>query len=185
MQKYKDLGFGYRYDDAHLSKIQLPEDITSKIAVWYKNPHNMFIFCGNPGVGKTYLCAAVAKQRCEENKFVYYITEREFFNNLRKVIQQDWDYEYEIKKIAQYPFVILDDIGSSQMTDWQKEVLFSFLDYRSKYGYPTIFTSNLFIKNMLEIFSERFVSRIKDKNNIVIELNWIDKRQKEKENTND
>lgn len=175
--RYEDFEFGDKYRDAHLSKVQFPPEIMEKISTWVKNPKDFFVFCGSAGVGKTYLAAALCREFLDRGKEIYYITERQLFNKLRSIIQKDWDYEFEIKKMSQFPFFILDDIGSSQMTEWQKEVLFSFVDHRSKYSYPTVITSNLFLKDMIEEFSLRFVSRLKDKRNTIVELNWIDKRQ--------
>ena len=40
-----------------------------------------------------------------------------------------------------------------------------------------IITSNSWLKEMQKIMGERFISRLRDKDNLVIELNWIDKRQ--------
>lgn len=177
MKHFSEFEFGNKYSDAHLSKIELPPQEMERVLHWVKNPKNFLVFCGTPGVGKTYLCAALCKEYLDLKKPIYYLSERQFFNRLRSVIQKDWDYEYEIKKISEYPFVMIDDIGSSQMTEWQKEVLFSLVDWRSKTNFPTVLTSNIFIKDMAEEFSPRFVSRLKQTGNTIIELDWIDKRQ--------
>ncbi|MEN6512244.1 MAG: ATP-binding protein [Chloroherpetonaceae bacterium] len=175
--KFEDFDFGEKYQDAHLSRVDLPQETLEKIIEWNRKPQNFLIFCGNPGVGKTYLCAALCKECLDRKQPVYYLTEHQYFNKLRSVIQRDWDYEFEIKKLCEYPFVIIDDIGSSQMTEWQKEVLFSFVDLRSRNNFPTFLTSNFFIDDFREKFHSRFVSRLLDRRNTVIELNWIDKRR--------
>jgi len=96
---------------------------------------------------------------------------------LRTGINLGTDPEWEIKRLCETEYFILDDVGSSQnMTEWQKDQLFSFIDHRWASGLPTVVTSNLFLKDIKEIFSKRFVSRLKDKKNNFIEINWIDKR---------
>ena len=177
--KYEDFGFGSKYADAHLSQVELPAEPIQKISDWLKKPSNFLVFCGNPGVGKTYLCAAICKEFSNDGRYIYYTSEKQFFQRLRGIIQKDWDYEYEIRKICEYPFIILDDLGSSQMTDWQKEVLFSLVDLRSKNDYPTLITSNLWMEDIRKEFHPRFASRLNDARNTVIELNWIDKRQRQ------
>ena len=174
---FESFNFGAIYRDAHLSKIELPEGKSEVLQNWYKNPKFILYFAGNPGLGKTYFCACVVKDLCDKKKHVYYTTEQKFLNRLRGTIQKDWDYNQEVEKMAEYNFFILDDLGSSQMTDWQKEVLFTFVDYRLKSGLPTIITSNHFTRDLTNTLSERFSSRIKDKRNTILEFKGSDKRQ--------
>lgn len=175
--KFDDYRIGTIYRDAHLSKIELPESEIQKILSWLKSNRGILTFVGNPGVGKTYLCASILNEWLAKGFNVRYYNERNFFDLCRKTIQQDWNPIDEINRICETPYFILDDIGSGQMTDWQKEILFAFLDTRMSSNMPTIITSNIFTHNMGSVFGERFQSRVKDKNNTLIELDWIDKRQ--------
>lgn len=177
MIKFEDYGFGTKYQDAHLSQVNLPVETTEKILSWITKNSGNLIFCGNPGCGKTYLCAALLKRWLDEKKLVRYFTERNFFNKIRDAIQKNWDYEVEVKMYAEAPYFILDDIGSGQLTDWQKEITFSFLDHRINNALPTIITSNLWLEELKSNYGERFFSRLMDRENCVIELNWIDKRR--------
>jgi DNA replication protein DnaC len=166
------------YKDACLSKLDLPPEICAKISEWWKNPSNFFVFLGNPGCGKSYCIAAIIHGLIERkiNKFRYF-HEKDFYSSMRRIIEKGWDYEYEIKTICETPWVFMDDIHSGQSTEFQKECLFSFLDIRTTTGYPTIITSNLFLDQLSKVYPERVLSRLKNKRNTVIEMNWIDKRQ--------
>jgi DNA replication protein DnaC len=165
------------YWEASLSKLILPEDITKIIFEWIKQPKDFLIFCGNPGVGKTYLCAAIVRDLLIAKLNFRYFSEINFLSHLRGQIEKDQDFQREIDRICETPFFILDDIGANRMNDWQREVVFSFVDSRSQSTDPTIITSNLFLEDMKTTFGPRFYSRMKAKKNTIIELNWIDKRQ--------
>ena len=171
-------------DNACLSKIELPDDCLDKIISWMKDPKYFLVFCGNPGVGKTYLCHAINNFRKDAKKYCWYLKEQELFSKLRDVIKENQDYTHKVREICENEFLILDDLCSSTMTDWQKEVLFTFVDERCENCLPTVITSNLYInkqnfdkKSMLTEFSSRFVSRMSSARNMIIELEWKDKRQ--------
>lgn len=167
---------GEEYQKAHLSKLNLPENCLQIISDWCKTNKNMLIFLGNPGVGKTYFCAAYINYLIEKKKVFRYMHEKDFFGKLREAINKDWNYEVEIAKFCASEYLIIDDIGSSQMTEFQKEALLSLVDHRSQSRLPTVITSNHFIRDLEHKFEPRFCSRLRDQRNTIIELNWLDKR---------
>lgn len=172
--------FNVDFDEASLSKVVLPDGAPEKIIHWLSNPANLLVFCGNPGIGKTFLCAAIGKFLIENKKFFRCFNEKSFFQHLRKNVGENVDAEWEIKRLCEVEYFILDDIGSGEgFTPWQKDQLFSLVDHRSASRKPTILTSNIFTNQMDQILSKRFVSRLKDKRNTLLEFNWIDKRQEE------
>src|ERR1700674_3231027 len=100
------------YWDASLSKLILPEDTVQIILNWVKNPHDFLIFCGNPGVGKTYFCAAIVKDLLIAKLNFRYFSEISFLSHLRSEIEKDHDFQREIDRICDTPFFIMDDIGA-------------------------------------------------------------------------
>lgn len=167
------------FENAHLSRIELSEDILEKINYWIKNPRFFLILLANPGVGKTYICHAICRYLQENKKYFRLLNERDFFSTLRNVIKQDWDYNWEINRLCETEFFLLDDICSGRpedLTEWQKECLFNFIDCRYQTGLPTVITSNHFIPSLAKIFPERIASRLKDSRNVLIEFRGNDKR---------
>lgn len=167
------------FENAHLAKIDLPNNIVEKINNWIKNPRYFLIFLANPGVGKTFVCHAICKYLQENKKYFRYLNERDFFGSLREIIKQDWDYNREIKRLCETEFFLLDDIGSGrpdEITEWQKECIFSFIDTRYLSGLPTVITSNHYLKVIEKIYPERISSRLKDSRNVLIEFKGDDKR---------
>lgn len=166
-----------RYDNACLSKIDFDQDTCKKISSWVKHKKNMLFLSGNPGLGKTYLCYAVKNSLPKD--FAVYYKETEFFAILRRLISSNQDYESKIDSIAGYNFLILDDVFTTQMTDWQQECLFSLIDKRYDNKLPLLVTSNYTLKQIKDLMGPRgakFVSRLASNDNIIIEMLGLDRR---------
>jgi len=159
----------YTYQNAHLANIDLPEKYAQMVVDWYKSKKNTLFYSGNAGIGKTYLCYAIYQKIVEDKMPVRFFPERKFLNTLRETIQKGWDYEYEIERLCDVQWLIIDDLGSGQITDWQKEVLFSMLDNRYSSQKPTLITSNLQYKEILDTYGQRFASRLYSARNTIIE----------------
>lgn len=170
--------FGDDYISAHLSKVEQDDEVMNKIIPWFSKPKNILYFCGNVGTGKTYLSAAWYNELHDQKKNVRVFKEYYLFAHLREIISKGWDWNIELNRLCEVPYFILDDMGSSQITDWQKEVLFSFLDNRYSSSYPTMITSNLIYEDIKSNFPERFVSRIYAAKNTIIELTGEDRRMR-------
>lgn len=165
---------------ACLSQINLNEESSAKLSAWVNNPHDFLLYLGTPGCGKTFFCAAMTNFLKEKHIPFIFNFERDFFANLRGIIEQSWDPKIELDKICEVPFVILDDMGSTRadkLTDWQKDMLFHFVDERCLSRLPTIITSNHFLRDIKENFGDRFYSRMAAKRNTIIELQDQDLRQ--------
>jgi len=167
-----------RFREASLSQLDFPEEIMNRLNRWVKHPKNMLVFSGAAGVGKTHFSYALYNYFKEKNKILFK-TEYDFFNEIRNsMTQTGGDYAYRTRTMAEYEVIwILDDIGSSQMTDWQKEVLSIFINARYENMLPTIITTNVWIRDMGVHFTPRIQSRLAATENVVIELNAEDKRQ--------
>jgi len=176
----RNFGLDREYDDACFSKLILPEESCQKIINWKNNPSRMFVFCGNPGVGKTYLCACFLKQCIENKTYVRYMRETKFYALLRDGITQYNSYEYELNKIAECDFLILDDLGVGLTQDnrdqgnrqWREEVIHDLLDRRHQNQRCTLITSNLYSMEIKSTYGPRIHSRIMDKRNTIMELNF-------------
>ncbi len=177
-KKFEDLledTFGFEFKTAHLSRVVLPQEYLEKIDKYFKKPRGLLYFAGNPGLGKTYICAAFARDCLEKNYSWRAYKEKDLLSHLRLLIETV-DYTYELKRLCDCPFFFLDDLGTAKDSPWKQEVMFDFIDTRWSSGKPTLITSNLSVDNLKKFYGERTVSRIKDRRNTVIELDWIDKR---------
>ena len=159
-----------------------------EIYKYLKNPKNFLVYHGNPGIGKTYLCAALTEWTFENFPTRRYHRESDLLRKLRLGISEGkGDYLINLEYLVDDEIVILDDVGSGinaeKLTyrdlEFRREVFFSFLDYRYNSCKPTIITSNFSKEQFLEVYSERIVSRLFAAENTIISLfeKCCDKRQ--------
>jgi len=149
------------------------------ILEFMKNPKNMLIYHGNPGIGKTYLCAAMTEWALRVFDTRRYHREESILRRLRCGISDgQGDYLVALEYLIDDELVMLDDVGSginpSKLTyrdlEFRREVFFSFLDYRYNSGKPTIITSNFTKDEFEKVYSERICDRLFAKENTIISI---------------
>lgn len=87
------------------------------------------------------------------------------------------DYLEFLSHLIDDEFIFLDDVGSTNLNDWRKEVFFAAIDERYNSMKPTVIVSNFTRQEIKENFHDRVYSRLFDKDNVVIELHdGIDNR---------
>lgn len=137
------------------------------------------MYLGNPGIGKTHTCAAIYYYMKTKVPSIRYYNERDLLQKVRSHIESGsgGDYLNKLHYLSDDEFVILDDLGSSGINEWRKEVLFEFVDYRYVLKKPTVITSNLRSREICELFGERLHSRLFARENLVMDIEGVDLRQ--------
>lgn len=132
---------------------------------------NFLIYCGSPGIGKTYLCASLVEWAMMNFRSFRYWKEQDLLQQIRTNMDTyKGDYLLSLKYLIDDPLVIIDDIASDKHSEWREEVLFSLVDNRYNSMLPTIITSNLTVNQFKKTYQERFCSRLFAKDNQVIEI---------------
>ncbi|MFE4140477.1 ATP-binding protein [Peribacillus sp. YIM B13472] len=126
--------------------------------------HNLLIM-GNPGTGKTHLCAAIARNIKQKGFTVGFLTTGKLLSMIRETYQKEpAKTESEIlRDITRLDLLILDDVGSEAKggnDDWRKGMFFEIVESRS--GKPTIYTSNLTDVDLPVAVGKRVYSRLHD-----------------------
>ena len=163
-------GLGSRYVNASLSKWSINASHAGGILAWVKNPKDFLVLIGKPNTGKTYFCSAIANFLMEQRHVVKYYNSHRFIEEIQRAISKDILAYDVVNKMASYDFFILDDLGSSLNTDWQKEMFLDLIDQRYSNSKPTIITSNLNESDLKEVLGERTSRRIFSNENLVITL---------------
>src|SRR6266403_6254379 len=131
-------------NSANIHDLAFPEEILEKFYSWIKKDKNIFWFSGNPGCGKSHMACAYCNHLLDLDINFRLMPETEFYAILRAAIQKNWEAEYEIARLCETDYFILDDVGASlNFNNWHKEQLFSFVDKRWTSQKPTFMTSNL------------------------------------------
>lgn len=146
-------------------KILETRDLKDQVGIWIN---------GKTGHGKTHLLISLFNSICWQ---YYHLNNGlngnvKFWNysDLCGVLRQNAnDYEM-LCKIRYIDFLFIDDLGTSKVTDFIQEKIYSIFNFRCENNLPTFVTTNLTIKDINEEFTERMGSRIKE-SAVWIELN--------------
>ncbi|MCR4856545.1 MAG: ATP-binding protein [Erysipelotrichaceae bacterium] len=121
-------------------------------AILYEKSDRGLYICGDLGVGKTYLCTALANSLVKKGKKVAFVKVSNFFNEMKSYFgtaSEMIDRNISILKNAGYLF--LDDIGSETVSEFVRDdILFRILDHRMENSLITMFTSNLNKEELLK-----------------------------------
>lgn len=120
----------------------------------HKVTRGLYIY-GDLGVGKTYMCIALANTLARNGEKVAFIKSNFFINKMRQLIVNDQiTYDRIINDIKESKYLIIDDIGSESVSAYSRDdLLFNILDYRMENKLTTLFTSNLSKEDLLEHYT--------------------------------
>ena len=68
----------------------------------------------------------------------------------------------DIKRLQSVDFAVLDDIGVRGASEAFRSYLHAIINHRTTNGLPTVFTSNLPIEDMAQVFDDRLYDRMRD-----------------------
>ena len=127
---------------------------------------NLF-FCGNTGLGKTYMSNAIANEILKKGKTVLYQTAPVLLENIidgkfKKYKDQNSDEFY--KNVLTVDLLIIDDLGTENINSMTVSELFTIINTRllnlNNKPTKTIISTNLSIEQIFKIYEERIGSRI-------------------------
>lgn len=151
-----------------------------KIAEFMNRKKDFLVYHGNHGIGKTFLCSALLEWALLNFSSFRYWKEADLNKRVRDAIDKysSGDYLDELKYCIDDDLLMIDDIGSQDLTQFRKDNLFYVIDERYSSRKPTIIISNLSRKQFEREFPGRFISRLFAKDNIIIDLDdGVDLRQ--------
>jgi len=175
----KGFGMGSSFWNASLSQLKFPQAYMDAILAWIKNPKHFLVLYGGVGAGKTYLCAALLNDYLAKTKDVRYFRCNDLVNKIKNQFEcSRGNYESEIGRICESKFIVLDDLGVTQNTEWQREILLTFIDKRNADGptKATVVTTNLKPSEIEAIYDKRFRSRLFSSDNLILHCDWEDRR---------
>ena len=130
-------------------------------------PKNLF-FYGDTGVGKTFLSNCVAKELLEKGYSVIYFTAFQLFDILSKgVFSKDADAIAAHQNIFDCDLLIIDDLGTEFSNSFTSSQLFLCVNERILRQKSTIISTNLNMNHMVDLYSERTLSRISSNYSII------------------
>lgn len=130
--------------------------------VFPETSDNLF-FNGASGLGKTFLANCIANELLSQGYMVIYQTAYSMFKFLEDYkfgkVDRD-DYEENYNAIYDCDLLIIDDLGTEFVTSYTCSVFFDVLNSRLMAGKKTLISTNLTVKDLAKIYSERVSSRV-------------------------
>jgi DNA replication protein DnaC len=150
-----------RSDNDHISPRKNIEEIISKCWNFIENfsfTNENLLFYGTPGTGKTFLSDCVAKELLDRGYLVVYRTAESLIQNLRDIRFNNNENLEDL--LINCDLLIIDDLGSEQITDFSKTELFNILNRRILKRNKLLVSTNYDLEELLKIYSERISSRL-------------------------
>lgn len=124
-----------------------------------QNVKGWLVLQGGFGCGKTHLAAAIANFVVRLGVPTLFITAPDLLDSLRfSYDSPEATFEQRFEEIRTAPFLVLDDFGTQNATNWATEKLFQILNYRYINHLPMVVTTNLDVRDL----DERIASRLMD-----------------------
>jgi len=124
------------------------------------------MFTGGTGLGKTFLSNCIAKAILDKGKTVLYQTSGRLMDlimDYRKGDTENFD-ELQYEELFNVDLLIIDDLGTENMTEARRSELFNILNTRllnsTKKHTKTVISTNKDLKELVNYYDQRIVSRI-------------------------
>lgn len=124
----------------------------------FDSSNENLLFYGNSGTGKTFLSNCIAKELLDKGHLVVYRTAESLLQNLKHIRFEGDDTLEDL--ILNCDLLIIDDLGTEQVTDFSKTELFNLLNKKLLKGKSMIVSTNCTLEELLKIYSERISSRL-------------------------
>lgn len=166
------------------ANIRLPSHICSKIMAWMLDPQSILLLMGPPGRGKTAVMTLIYRKLVlrwfEEMKWT---THHEITAKFKSFIANNSDSNYYRQDLINYKYLFVDDFGNIEYnTDWQKDRVTELIYERSlDESKPTILSTNLSQREIVEKYGQRVDSRLFRNRNMIIDFSELPDYRKTQE----
>ncbi len=125
---------------------------------------NLFL-TGDPGLGKTFLSACIARTVAENGFSVVYDTAGQLFarfeeQKFSKNVQEEREAQGDIRRYLSCDLLILDDLGSEFTTPFVQSTLYTLINTRLTQNRATVISSNLSMDGVRARYSGQTASRL-------------------------
>ena len=134
-----------------------------RFAERFGDEYDNLLLMGKTGLGKTFLCNAVAREVLDKGFTVIYISADRLFKTLQDEQfnrTEDEEYGTFYDDVLSVDLLIIDDLGTEFATSLVPPRLFNIVNDRMVNERPMIVSTNLMPDNIKEQYSDRVLSRM-------------------------
>ena len=124
-----------------------------------KRPANLLLF-GRPGLGKTHLSAAIAREVSGKGYSVVYDTAGHVFERFEAQKFGRDEADRDVERVLNCDLLILDDLGTEMITTFVQSALYQIINGRLLEKRSTIVSTNLMPEALAQRYSPQIASRI-------------------------
>ena len=136
-------------------------DVCAEYAGHFADHGGNLLLCGAPGLGKTFLSAAIAREVNEAGFSVVYDTAAHVFDRFEaRKFGRDEDAPADVRRVLDCDLLILDDLGTEMTTPLAVSSLYEILNTRLLSGRSTIVNTNLEPSALSRRYSPQIASRM-------------------------
>ena len=146
-------------------------DVCQDYARQFSPRSDNLLLMGQPGLGKTFLSACIARVVSEKGYSVVYDTAGHVFGRFeaRKFSREEDDRaEEDVDRILRCDLLILDDLGTEMTTAFVQSALYEIVNTRLLAGKSTIINTNLGMTELNQRYLEQVSSRIEGEYQVLI-----------------
>ena len=127
-----------------------------------RRPENLLLF-GAPGLGKTHLSAAIARDVSDKGFSVVYDTASHVFERFETQKfggREDHETAADVERVLNCDLLILDDLGTEMTTAFVQSALYQIINTRLMEKRSTIISTNLSPEKLAQRYTPQIASRI-------------------------
>jgi len=145
-------------------------DVSKKFAEDFDNVRKSLLFYGSPGTGKTFMSSCIANELMKKGKTVLYARAGRLFDLFERNHFGKGDIEKDnemIERVYSCDLLIIDDLGTEFKSRNTASFLYDFFDERISNDKKLIINTNYNMKELEEMYTLRFTSRVNENFNIL------------------
>ena len=137
-------------------------DVCHQYALNFDTNAGNLLFCGDTGLGKTFLSACIAKEVAAKGFSVAYESAVHLFANMERAkFHNDEDAQAKTQKYTDCDLLIIDDLGTEIVSQFTLTALYTLINDRVLCGKPTIISTNLTTDGIARRYNPQIASRLR------------------------
>ncbi len=137
-------------------------DVCHQYALNFSMNSGNLLFCGDTGLGKTFLSACIAKEVAVKGFSVAYESAVHLFTNMERAkFHNDEDAREKVQKYTDCDLLIIDDLGTEIVSQFTLTALYTLINDRVLCGKPTIISTNLTTDGIARRYNPQIASRLR------------------------